>query len=812
MPERESRRPLISASIRLRPTRIGFLVNPLDSDTLLKVLQTCTMLWGGAYNPIIPVSEELPVQWRDTWSKSSDGLRVATGLAHFFEPDVYVECAEGLAARARIRPADLDFGLKNVATLADFTDRGGGATSMPFGTDVSGIYRDAYRREFQFLRRRKVEAVSFKPDSGQPLLVAALFGSFPADGPWSGLGKLFCEAFDTEERDLTPGAFREARDARAMHPLGVTAHDLTREPDGEWDRVFFILDPRNTLDIIDYWNLRLFRRGVVGLSVDWLPCLRGWLVDQIRANHRPLPGNPNGIMIRTVLQFGRSLTPERIEQAIAAAGLSALSSGEWAQNQWYEPIWLPDSEDMARRPRRAVVTAGKRQADFAAPDADGEPVCQFEALSPPFADEFGDNRARWVNVARLSSFGSEGNWSTVLVPGSTERLRHRIRMGNALLTSREGFVLPQGHVRNREFLRLCTGREVLSDLFASAGMEATQSQAGRTADQVIEALMGVSGARLIADRETIELLDNMARSRRRNADGSTEVLPDRTMDASRWRGHVKARSARALFRNTSLDDFIKANILRLGLSLMCPNCRMENRYAIGGILEENVCERCLRRFPFPQGSLNFKNTPWSYRVVGPFAVRDLAGGAYATVLTLRAFLQNLAGLDRGNAVYATGTNLRDPLGGDLEADFALIYQRRGFVGEQDDSHLVLGETKSFAAEAFTAQDVGRMRRLGARFPGAVLVFATLKDALDPEERASIGELAAEGNERLDDGRPRNPVVILTGFELFAEWHIDRAWRQDEGDRATLAHSALHFENLWTLAELTQARYLGIKRG
>jgi hypothetical protein len=55
----------LSASVRLRPTRIGFLVRPDDFAALRQVMQVCTCLWGGVYNPIIPVCAALPEAWRD---------------------------------------------------------------------------------------------------------------------------------------------------------------------------------------------------------------------------------------------------------------------------------------------------------------------------------------------------------------------------------------------------------------------------------------------------------------------------------------------------------------------------------------------------------------------------------------------------------------------------------------------------------------------------------------------------------------------------------------------------------------------------
>jgi hypothetical protein len=45
----------LSAEIQLRPTRIGFLVHPADLASVRRIMRACTCLWGGVYNPIIPV-------------------------------------------------------------------------------------------------------------------------------------------------------------------------------------------------------------------------------------------------------------------------------------------------------------------------------------------------------------------------------------------------------------------------------------------------------------------------------------------------------------------------------------------------------------------------------------------------------------------------------------------------------------------------------------------------------------------------------------------------------------------------------------
>jgi hypothetical protein len=86
----------LSAEIQLRPTRIGFLVRPNDLASVRKVMRASVCLWGGIYNPIIPVFDRPPKEWRSDIYERFKGPAIAKGYVRFFEPDVYVEAEEGL--------------------------------------------------------------------------------------------------------------------------------------------------------------------------------------------------------------------------------------------------------------------------------------------------------------------------------------------------------------------------------------------------------------------------------------------------------------------------------------------------------------------------------------------------------------------------------------------------------------------------------------------------------------------------------------------------------------------------------------------
>jgi hypothetical protein len=103
-----------------------------------------------------------------------------------------------------------------------------------------------------------------------------------------------------------------------------------------------------------------------------------------------------------------------------------------------------------------------------------------------------------------------------------------------------------------------------------------------------------------------------------------------------------------------------------------------------------------------------------------------------------------------------------------------------------------------------------MRKLAERFPGAFVIFATLKDSFGPEEAKAIGEFTMWGRGHLQNGLPRTPVIALTGTELFCDWRVDQRWKELGGQRAALVTPpAARLDNLHRLARFTQNVYLGL---
>jgi hypothetical protein len=171
----------INANIRLRPIRIGFLVRPNDFASVQEVMRYCAAVWGGGYNPIIPVFSKLPKSWASDPFDRVRGIGVAKGYIRFFEPDVYVEAEKGLlelvglgAVRDRLTV------YPDVLTLSELLkpEKHKDWCVPAFGLNIQDVQAHLYRTDQQFTKRDQHENIIVEAERGSGI-AELIFGVFP---------------------------------------------------------------------------------------------------------------------------------------------------------------------------------------------------------------------------------------------------------------------------------------------------------------------------------------------------------------------------------------------------------------------------------------------------------------------------------------------------------------------------------------------------------------------------------------------------------------------------------------------------------
>lgn len=124
---------------------------------------------------------------------------------------------------------------------------------------------------------------------------------------------------------------------------------------------------------------------------------------------------------------------------------------------------------------------------------------------------------------------------------------------------------------------------------------------------------------------------------------------------------------------------------------------------------------------------------------------------------------------------------------------------------------VFVEGKSYGKKhgVFGSKDMRRMRRVARCFPGAILVFATLNRRVTRADKMLIRPLARAGRKPMGEDDWRNPVVVLTGQELFSESGPPYCW-DDNPDAADIRNQFRSSDGLVGLADATQRLHLGME--
>ena len=336
--------PKIVVRRRVRPIRLGFLVDAQSPEQILAAIQANTIAWGGRYNPIIPVFGRTPRAWR-TPRTAHDIVR---GMLAAFEPD-FVVVPDGIdAARFGVPPAHV-LNLARISTLEGYGECGLGV--MP-------VYQRLYKEEVSVVRKKPQRFVlpRFKKASWSSF-AAACFGSYPA-GPLDFVAKGFDDLGGVRE-EVDEQTFLDVP-ARALSPLQMGSLWLEeRGIAGPW-RTFFVLDPTKPLDLTDFWNLRALGWRIRPIPIQAASRLRDHVSSVVRNEHASSGGFLSGMREATLLK-ARSVRASAFEEFI-----TALRPPEGAVVQtWMPGIELPEARAFPRgaRVERVEVSAKIEEVD-----------------------------------------------------------------------------------------------------------------------------------------------------------------------------------------------------------------------------------------------------------------------------------------------------------------------------------------------------------------------------------------------------------------------------------------------------------------
>jgi hypothetical protein len=776
-----------TVDIKVRPIRFAFLIEPGDGQQAREAIRLASTLWGGAYFPIIPLHRRMPKSWKDP-VRAPAAKSVVLGYLDAFDPDVIVQFAGHVppyvtaTKRRIIKPAEV------WSTLDERV-----AWSPQWGIGVFELFDAMFEKYFRYKAKYPPRMLLPKLPAKMGLFWASVFGELPpkiADF----VRRDHAEPLEIRDSAFNVEALGEFMAGDALFPRRWTQYGLEvfggRGIRGE--AAVFFMDGNSLDDIIDYWNLRATGRPILPLpkQLASTPQFDKLITDFLKEHRVHWRHDPKVCDAAHFIRSRRSTMDEM--QAYAKTLKLEIPEGDtsndgfYALQHWYPRIW-----DEWARDKDDAVPRDTYAEPAVSIDIDDPKELRFKPLLPPFADTGGiHSEGRCANDVEFRFYGAGEYLAEVFPPSSGPHFERAI---SGLASLRDWRIGRHGLVKIVAS-ELAVTRDVPSAesiVFAwltDLGWKSRLSAAGLLAKQIYRMLDGQLFA--LHHAKLLGLLERMNGGLvRDNLDpvDNNMLTQERDMPVGQLKSRIRSFAARGDLYRYLLDT----RILRLGLRLQCPHCTRRSWFPLDAVRDTFTCPRCLNVFPALD---NLESAVWSYKTAGPFSVPNYADGAYAVLLALQCFDERKMTTMRITPVLSF-TAEKD--GAALEADFALFWQEAVF-GQRREG-IAFGECKTYGH--FEERDFKRMRALAKAFPGAVLVFSTLRKGLTDFEIKKIAGIARRGRKYWKSERPLNPVLVLTGTELLSFSGAPYCWDETLKERFRRSYG------LMNLCDATQQIYL-----
>lgn len=741
--------PAINVRLAYRPVRVGFLVRAGVLDDIRLAARLATLVWGGAYDPLLPVAD----------------TEQAARLVELFHPDVlYPVVADELldevvAAHPHLSvPHSLEF-FRGFAPHDD---------ELPF-LDV----RRAISALNDKLRHEDTTpwvCPAWEDDEANAHLYAVLYGEYGPEAP----APAYLEWFMQGLRAGRLGGLPIPGLNWTRTPLGVTAVSLEPQvrPGGLYSDGVVFADPDNADDLALYWNLR-----AGGVDVAFWPrgSDDGPLVETACAHVEALAlAAASAPERRRVELYATTQWPRdpRLQTALkqALAGSEyVLAPLDW--ETFHQPLHVPDAVCAAATYVLGVVEDdgyGNRRLSAPLPELPlgGDPELFHESLICRVAPIIDGSTTHTLTLPFLPDLNP---WYERELTLSLDGIR--------VETETVGlFVSPNDTALS---LRLPRQDAIVRRVLARAGVEATPSAAGRAVAAIAEQLGGLQGTRVL------------------RAPGVRQLL--RTPKWRNWEttlGTIEREGLTDQRQKTAsdvLESLLERGALVAALKIQCPHCTVRERYTLDQLGESMRCSRCRHTFA-PAPLLHASS--FEYAASGFFADEG-AHGAVPVLLTMMR-------LAHGTSVERFIVPNHE-LGGidvDCESDLLLLEKHH-------DGRLAVAVSECKGAGEIDQRDLDNLAavadRLHASGVECYLIFTTLRDDFSDGElarfrtfRDRVAEQWSRDTSGLENWRRPAPI-LLTPREL-GQWDF---YTHDQ--REHVPHR--HLLGLRELAANSEALYL-----
>jgi hypothetical protein len=591
---------------------------------------------------------------------------------------------------------------------------------MPYFVDVFPIFDELWNKEFKGITnpRFKIKFVE-KAESEKSLFLAARFGLYPSDDYYEFLRKNF-----NAETLAYDSAFRSSRwpgDFQSI--LGFTGSHCRPTRQHVHSHAYFLLNPADPFDVVDYWNLRASGTYLFPLTLQDYQERENPIRDFGSAAAYPIN---ESITNHVVIIKAPSITDEEQKAVTTWIGLKGLAK-DLSMMGWV-PHYYANHYGVVPQLEIEPIRGFESNAIGVLVDGYGT----IQGPKPAFLTR--DNVFQhWSMDISFFTFRSPDTCYKLpwLNSGCDALVGRQIGLSmdmDASRVSQDGIVTRHDGESGDLRIAPITAINAVSAFLQGKEIEYMRtSSPGLALTRIIEMLDGFHKCEVFQNPAIREVLEDLATGKHRLG---REVRGAVKKSLKNYKIYTQPATPEQISERAErlISRAIEATVFRVGLEFQCSRCKRHHWYAVTEFNDGYNCKSCFSREETPR----LDTTQWYYASDGLFRSANKLDGNMTILLAL-AFFDHI--LDH-ELKYAPSFDYKIN-GEQHEMDFAIMSSKM----LRPDVDMIFGESKS--GTALKDEERKKLKAFGEK-TDSYLCFCTLADDFSDTDKDFFRELYEAG--------------------------------------------------------------------
>lgn len=763
---------LVGVNQKIAPIKFGFLIKPNSKEKLKIISETAFFLWNGIYSPIIPIYKKLPKSFKDKYDIKLNIFNYYRGILNNFSPDVI------------IYDDNLDINFLNkfiddkpLFKLSDFNTKLYEGKSE-YGINIIEIIQNLIDKEFKYQRNDDIN-IAIQNIDKRNLFLNIFVGSLNPK-----IYKNIVSNLNTKKYFSTPKIedFEDIKKiSNSISLLELNSYKLNSFSKRHWYKGDFIyfLNTNDLDDLINFWNLRALGCNIIPISIDDIN--NPYFTDLVKRFCSSK--NEISLDLNVVNYIANNDNPD-VQEKISTL-LNKISTLipkiKFSHQSWLPRYW---EETRILEHDKVLCCSNITNSKYEQIESK-ENLLEFEVIKIPFDIDNRKYKILSKVILDFNYFDNESKYAETIYGIDSKDWTSLIYSYESYKwnISKNGIEYSFNNLEEKIHLFIPKSFDFFTKYFKRHNYQIFETPNGRLAKEVFNNLGGIQGLNLFSHKIThkvIGLFEN-----------------GKVINYPLLVGEIKKNlNNKKIDYQFIIKKLLDNKIIEFGSRIKCSVCNQTSFYLLNELKNSIDCSICRNNFELELHTPS--SIEWAYRGIGPFSKNNKVGGILSVFLTLQLFKREF-GNSHGKITSLMEFEIKKD-GVINEIDLAILLKSKH--DEDLPPDLIICECKT--NKKLTIKDVERLKKIGIDFPNSILVFCTLNETLDEEEREHLIELVNFFRKGFGS-RPKNPVLILTAKELIPEENFSCF-----SEYNSLIKSYHHNDFIGNLCELTVEKHLGLK--